>query len=294
MYQWGRKDPFVHDNYGYHLFHYYSDWTVLESIMEPTNMCVADNVISETDWTIDPMAGLWKEDVKTIYDPCPVGYKVANKDVWYGFTTTNGNATENVSDFLVSGLFQEGWNFIYDGESTTWYPATDYHDCFQGFLRNNSSCYLWSSTLTTHLTATNIKFDPHSVDCGVNAFPVRCMKDASMIPEVISVSDIKAESATLTGMVTVKDNTVIEEMGFIVGTVSTELFANNASCQKFIATGTTAQFTAEATGLVPNTIYYVRAYAVGGSNTKYGSISEFRTNSSGISDDFTEDDYEWE
>ena len=60
------------------------------------------------------------------------------------------------------------------------------------------------------------------------------------------------------------------------------------------STGTIDQFTAEATGLVPNSIYYVRAYAVGGSNTKYGSISEFRTNSSGISDDFTEDDYEWE
>ena len=48
--------------------------------------------------------------VKTIYDPCPVGYVVPNARVFTGFTTTGSN-TSDATQFNVVGAFTAGWFF---------------------------------------------------------------------------------------------------------------------------------------------------------------------------------------
>jgi hypothetical protein len=176
MYQWGRKDPFVNECFGYHTFIGQSNWKIVESIQEPTNMSVASGSISGTDWTIDPLTDLWSEENKTIYDPCPVGYKVADREIWLGFTESNGVETNDLLIFNVSGSLNHGWNVVYDGANTTWYPATDYHYVFINWLRYDSTCYLWSSTEATRLNFSNAYYNPANIVCGAHGHPVRCMK----------------------------------------------------------------------------------------------------------------------
>jgi hypothetical protein len=127
-----------------------------------------------------------------------------------------------------------------------------------------------------------------------DGLPVRCMKDAEIIPVTLTSSNITEEGATMNGKLTINDNTVIEEMGFVVSKTSSDISVSNENCTKFIVDSTTVEFSIEVTGLVPNTTYYYRAFAKGGYNIKYGEVMEFRTHSLGISDDFTGDDYVWE
>ena len=48
--------------------------------------------------------------VKTIYDPCPVGFCLPASDAFTGFTTT-GQSTYNQSEFNINGVFNKGWDF---------------------------------------------------------------------------------------------------------------------------------------------------------------------------------------
>lgn len=135
-YQWGRKDPFWE---GYFV-----------SVNAATNRNDIDFTIKNPAtfikeyWLGTPFQNkyLWGEK-KTIYDPCPVGYKVAPRDVWTGFTTT-GKDSKDISEFNVSGGYSGGWNFIIspDGK-TAWYPGSfliywsPYYD--------SDFCVIWSS-----------------------------------------------------------------------------------------------------------------------------------------------------
>ena len=63
--------------------------------------------------------------VKTVYDPCPFGYKLPNRDVFTG-TTTTGRVSAVESEFRVSGRFDNGWHFVVhnDMNDTIFMPAT--------------------------------------------------------------------------------------------------------------------------------------------------------------------------
>ena len=89
-YEWGRKDPFVgalsiSDNHfakvsgtpisvGYEM-------TVAETIANPATYAVFTEADSWGDW-LSPSndATLWQDAEKTIYDPCPAGYRVPKRD----------------------------------------------------------------------------------------------------------------------------------------------------------------------------------------------------------------------
>lgn len=86
LYQWGRKDPFVNaddvkssDNAtvaGVELSKAPSQITIEESIANPTMLGHIDG----GDWSTTHEQDLWMDDEKTIYDPCPAGYKVPGRD----------------------------------------------------------------------------------------------------------------------------------------------------------------------------------------------------------------------
>ena len=102
-YQWGRKDPFP----GPGSAESYSEpatvsgaWSECEdgmqlslaqSIANPTRFGQNNNL----DWLIDSDDTLWSNEVKTIYDPCPAGWRVPACDynqpmMSSDFTTVNG------------------------------------------------------------------------------------------------------------------------------------------------------------------------------------------------------------
>ena len=56
--------------------------------------------------------------VKTVYDPCPAGYKVAPQDL-LRITSKNGSlTTTQPSGYYTYGQFNSGWALYYDGRGT--------------------------------------------------------------------------------------------------------------------------------------------------------------------------------
>lgn len=73
--------------------------------------------------------------VKTVYDPCPVGFHLPASNAFTGFTTTGGNTT-TASQFNVDGSFDKGWNFWTNSSKNTtiYFPASGYRSNSNGTL----------------------------------------------------------------------------------------------------------------------------------------------------------------
>ncbi len=129
-YQWGRKDPFIgpvawnsttphplYNRYGSYMTHTYavSDsevGSVEYSIANP-NTFIAGNKDNGFDWLASSNENLWSTTSKTLYDPCPAGWKVAPPSIWAAFTTM-GAATSDPAEFSVEGEYNYGWTFVVD------------------------------------------------------------------------------------------------------------------------------------------------------------------------------------
>ena len=134
---------------------------------------------------------------KSIYDPCPEGYRVAPKDLWNRFTVDGGNygsqdtndkrnATFNASN-RNSLSDQHGYHFYYTAWQsglTDFYPASGFRNRASGALTYvGSNGYSWSSSPTQGSTnagyllffATYVY--PQSNLSRAYGFPVRCVRE---------------------------------------------------------------------------------------------------------------------
>lgn len=90
---------------------------------------------------------------------------------------------------------------------------------------------------------------------------------------ISSVSSITATGATLSGEVTYDGGDTVTERGFVYSTSSNPI-TSDTKVQSGSGTGA---FSEEITSLDPETTYYVRAYAINGVGTSYGSEQSFTT-----------------
>lgn len=164
LYQWGRKDPFPNGSV------YYVDGvvqevetsfpiyvsqtgTIAETIQHPGEMqkyidntygnwmAEANNYLwgdvnltkpAWPDYLEDPIACAGWTDVKTIYDPSPVGYRVANKYTWTGLVKRSDGNTSGISgttsrlDYINYVKYDNGYYFKKNDSDTegTFYPQT--------------------------------------------------------------------------------------------------------------------------------------------------------------------------
>jgi uncharacterized protein (TIGR02145 family) len=88
-----------------------------------------------------------------------------------------------------------------------------------------------------------------------------------------SAISITATSATLGGNVTDDGNSPVIERGVVYGTTQTPTFTD---FRVTIGSGK-GSFSSTVTGLSSNTTYYVRAYAINGMGTSFGSLISFTT-----------------
>ena len=88
-----------------------------------------------------------------------------------------------------------------------------------------------------------------------------------------SASSISTTSALLGGSITSDGNASVTERGVIYSTTQNPTTANSKTV---IGIGT-GSFSSNVTGLLPNTTYYVRAYAINSQGTVYGSQISFST-----------------
>ena len=92
-------------------------------------------------------------------------------------------------------------------------------------------------------------------------------------------ASITAASAVLGGEVTSDSNTTITERGVVVSKTSDNASPaiSGTGVTKIPGTGTTGVFTVNATGLILNTGYSFKAYAINAAGTSYSSVATFTT-----------------
>ncbi|MGI6792790.1 fimbrillin family protein [Bacteroides sp. KG68] len=192
-YQWGRKDPFVgaifdiltrrnktwYDANGNvktnQLFPVSSfstgDDCIKSSITNPNTFCTNYSMDQKyvNLWSVNNNGYASNDDlvVKTIYDPCPAGYKMPPGNAFTGFTTTGEN-TNNSSQFNVSGEFNNGWNFhcgLNKTGDTVFFPATSwrhYNDAVLDLVGSNAR--YWSAVPNSKHEGWNLGFSPAFVN----------------------------------------------------------------------------------------------------------------------------------
>ncbi len=188
MYQWGRKDPFVKDQM------YTADGSsfsfstnaipvdpFLSSVKAPTTFYTRSNAGS---WYGDAgqIEGLWQDNIKTVFDPCPYGWRVPQNGSWNGFKQNVNFFTwyfDRYSEYTGAGqkvIYRLGGKIQYGDGSLQ--PLRTYG-------------YLWSSTRAEGTdnayslyheskpasgNLSNGVVDPNRLQSQAFGFSVRCVK----------------------------------------------------------------------------------------------------------------------
>ena len=103
--------------------------------------------------------------VKTIYDPCPVGYMLPAARAFTGFTSTGDNSSD-ATTFNVVGSFAQGWKFKRNSADAqgNFFPASGYRAYGSGSLASmGSNGYYWSFAGSSQTYARNLYFKSGNV-----------------------------------------------------------------------------------------------------------------------------------
>ena len=144
----------------------------------------------------------------------------------------------------------------------------------------NKYSYGFSNSLNTYRVA--------------EGFAVRCMKDAEFIVSMdTDATKVGATTAVFKGEVSLLDGTQMDASGFILSISSGSPSIYTEDVQVFESQNKSGNIEVKATGLLPGTQYYVRAYAKGGHNVRYSSVHTIKTNAEGDNEDVGSEDFEW-
>ena len=186
LYQWGRKDPFMGTcaKSGTTLAASTGTWTTIKSYQ--TVDYAEENpmtYIAYYDWCSnywDNYEIRWKESEKSLYDPCPVGYRVPDGGENGFWATANVKST---GDSTNRGMY---WTLA-DGETTAWYPAVGYRSYDSGSLNYVGEYgYCWSASPypsdTYHAYNLNFYYSgnvyPANSNGRGNGYSVRCVRES--------------------------------------------------------------------------------------------------------------------
>ena len=170
LYQFGRKDALPGTDTFYPTNSYSFDNTtggrsLGYAIQHPENMFInARTGIYFEDWCNASYYNLWSADntttgwndnivVKTVYDPCPVGFKMPASNAFTGFTS-NGQNQQAAANINADGTTDSQKYSVAYGHNlwtnssknkTIFFPASGFRDYGIGVLRSGGSCYCWSA-----------------------------------------------------------------------------------------------------------------------------------------------------
>ena len=193
LYQWGRKDPFLGSSsiseeidakstitWPSTVSSNPTNGTIEYSVERPTTFITSNDSGSNIDWYYTGSSSTddtrW-QSAKTIYDPCPVGWRVpdgGDNGVWNvaGFSSTTYDDTN------------KGISFSISSPSTTWYPASGCRTYRGGALSNvgnNGRC--WSVTPNSFSAydlyfISNGSVSPTRINYRAYGFSVRCLQES--------------------------------------------------------------------------------------------------------------------
>lgn len=199
LYQWGRKDPFLGSSsisgaieakstvtWPSAVSSDSSNGTIAYATANPTTFITGN--VSDYDWhytgssSTDNTRWTTSESSKSIYDPCPAGWRVPDgggNGVW---STAPGSSSSYYGTYDSTN---EGMNFSskFGSDQTIWYPASGYRYCSVGGLDfvGNSGRY-WSAS-PINSGAYRLDFysgggvDPSSGSYRANGSSVRCLQE---------------------------------------------------------------------------------------------------------------------
>ena len=271
FYQWGRKDPFVGcGNVETLSFATTAPSGVKKYVKKGSDTDLLSytvshpqNIVEGSEWNKDYT--LWGRD-KTMYDPCPAGWRVSE------FTTLQ---MRKEFSYSLSG-YTDGVNTLSSvGETYRLWTIKP----------NGMEYYIGASI--GHNNWTTDKANVY------NEQNVRCVKDAVFRLVNSEVTSATPYSVNVASEVTVSDGTSIEKRGFLISETTSVEMATDGIRNIEVGSGK-GQFSTTIDELLPNKMYYVISYAVGGHNVKYGDILNFFTDTSGSGEGFKPgDDYDW-
>jgi len=165
LYQWGRKDPFPKA-------------TAATMVVEAGPVSVDETILnpftfytSTGDWSSSPSNELWNGATgeKTIYDPCPVDWRVPASSPWTGLTNANFAWSTNGRSNSTAG----------------WYPAAGYRDASGALTSESTQGYYWTggangtSAYRMYIDAINGVNGVKTSDSGVRALghSIRCVRE---------------------------------------------------------------------------------------------------------------------
>ncbi len=195
LYQWGRKDPFLGSLSAVHHKYVPStiDWPasvesssidmIKYSIENPITFIKAN--YNNLDWYFSTDKSTdntrW-QSTKTIYDPCPAGYRIPDIDVW-SIAFGKSSSFEHSVYYEVGQGYYFGPSEVYLTEEDCWYPlAARLNDDGKLTHNGNGSGHCWSCT-PNYYDAFNLSFyagrsvDPVNSLNRANALSVRCQKE---------------------------------------------------------------------------------------------------------------------
>ena len=294
VYQWGRKDPFTADQSGYvpMFTSSNSQTTIAESVANPTVFAG----VGYRGWVTPDNTLMWNPSKKTIYDPCPVGYRVPSNVVWSGFLQDGQTSQYGITEkYNVSGGWDNGWNFLYDGVNSTYYPSTHYvnNGGFEEWRwRSNEYNFMWSSNymydrysrsfVFYYTNDSNSHINLQDQSESASAFAVRCMKDDGYVDtslptvHVKNFTDKTSSSARVVCEVTYPGSAEVTERGFVWSANSDFSTSTKVPCGSGAG-----EYAMNLNGLSEATRYFVKPYATNSYGTSYGEVKHFVTAYSG-------------
>lgn len=295
LYQWGRKDPFRGSSsinsstliqttitWPSRVYSDTNTGTIEYTISNPTtyiqyNAYNCDWFYTQNDATNNTRWG----NIKTIYDPCPVGWKVPTGGTDGIFGKADVVNAPHTSDGTNHGIhFPEGSI----SNQSVWYPKAGYF--YEGYLSyTGSSGYYWTSTPCSNSNkAHNMYISGSSINISskdyyrADAQSVRCQKDesynSSSVPTVVIDSIATASaSAEIYANITYSGWSDITERGIIYST-SPDVTAETGTKVASSDAGRGA-FSVTIDNLSSDIHYFVRAYASNANGTSYSDEKHF-------------------
>lgn len=212
FYQWGRKDPIIgpsDDAASVHATVYDKDNEVVSWDFTVTTLISREDIakypmkyIKGDNWLDEDAYDLWGNSAiyennggdgsvgsKSIYDPCPPGYRVPHPYVWSGFTSTvsGGNHKTGTVTISASGDITKQGGVTFANGGTAIYPSTGFinNGALQRVAPASNGCIsLWSNAATKKDFGAQFYYD--ATNCNTPkgnkrtfGFGVRCMKDGT-------------------------------------------------------------------------------------------------------------------
>ena len=194
LYQWGRKDPFMGScaTSGTTLAASTGNWSTVSG---SKSIAYAEEnpttYVTDYEWCSDSgedYALRWQENKKSLYDPCPVGYRVP-KGGDDGFWATALGTSSATSEGIKWDSTNSGYHWtLADGEPTAWYPAAGGRYYYSGALSDvGLNCNYWSAspldsdsnyineTYLLNISYGKVNFSSHNVRCA--GYSVRCVRE---------------------------------------------------------------------------------------------------------------------